>query len=155
MWALLVHTTCLLQIDPPERKVETSKQELMDFHRKMWTMRRVELAADQLYKQARSEITDAHPHCSLPQAGTIAISELETLALLGCSLLTERQRTKTPQESLSDDWLLAVQKLARGFLHLADGQEAIPCGMEAALTFQDSMIQSYRCVYEAPGVFPA
>ena len=60
VWALLVHTTYLLQIDPPERKVETSKQELMDFHRKMWTMRRVELAADQLYKQARSEITDAH-----------------------------------------------------------------------------------------------
>ena len=39
------------QIEPPERKVETSKQELLDFHRKMWMMRRVELAADQLYKQ--------------------------------------------------------------------------------------------------------
>ena len=107
----------------PSTEVETSKSELLGMFKTMYTMRRMELAADLLYKQ----------------------------------------------------------KLARGFLHLADGQEAVPtgaaydlpfchrtcksisipttltpcggmqqlhlvvsAGMEAALTFQDSIIQSYR-----------
>ncbi|CAK0786806.1 hypothetical protein CVIRNUC_010020 [Coccomyxa viridis] len=70
----------------PETEVETSKSELLQMFRSMYTMRRMELAADLLYKQ----------------------------------------------------------KLARGFLHLADGQEAVPVGMEASLDFDDSIIQSYR-----------
>lgn len=54
-------------VDGPSDEVETSAKELFDFYKLMFRMRRMELAADMLYKQ----------------------------------------------------------KLARGFLHLADGQEAI------------------------------
>lgn len=56
------------RMDAPSPEVETSGKELMDMFQTMYRMRRMELAADLLYKQ----------------------------------------------------------KLARGFLHLADGQEAVP-----------------------------
>lgn len=55
-------------MDTPSTDVETSGKELLDMFQTMFRMRRMELAADLLYKQ----------------------------------------------------------KLARGFLHLADGQEAVP-----------------------------
>lgn len=74
------------KVEPPGNVVETNKDELFEMYKTMFLMRRMELTADQLYKQ----------------------------------------------------------KLARGFLHLADGQEGVPVGMEAALDFDDSVIQSYR-----------
>eukprot|EP00208_Stichococcus_sp_RCC1054_P007393 CAMPEP_0206149976 /NCGR_PEP_ID=MMETSP1473-20131121/38059_1 /ASSEMBLY_ACC=CAM_ASM_001109 /TAXON_ID=1461547 /ORGANISM="Stichococcus sp, Strain RCC1054" /LENGTH=497 /DNA_ID=CAMNT_0053547463 /DNA_START=1600 /DNA_END=3094 /DNA_ORIENTATION=- len=76
------------------------------------------------------------PHRLEPPSQEVETSGSELWEML-------KTMTRMRRMELSAD-MLYKSKLARGFLHLADGQEAIPCGMEAALTFQDSMIQSYR-----------
>ena len=70
----------------PAMYTYTSKAELMDYFTQMYRMRRMEIAADTLYKG----------------------------------------------------------KFVKGFCHLYDGQEAICVGMEAACTFNDSLVTSYR-----------
>ena len=79
---------------------------------------------------------DPHPHQSNAAFRQVETSKSELLGMF--KLMYTMRRTELAAD------MMYKQKLARGFLHLADGQEAIPTGMEAALTYKDSIIQSYR-----------
>jgi len=81
-----VHSELHRLDEPPAMYTYTSKEELMSYFHQMYRMRRMEIAADTLYKG----------------------------------------------------------KFVKGFCHLYDGQEAICVGMEAACTFNDSLVTSYR-----------
>jgi len=79
-------TTHLIATDAVPTEAVTSKKELLHYFRTMHTMRRMEIAADVLYKG----------------------------------------------------------KMIKGFCHLYDGQEAVGMGIEAAATWRDSVVTSYR-----------
>ncbi|RKP13372.1 Dehydrogenase, E1 component, partial [Piptocephalis cylindrospora] len=73
--------------EAPSLQVEVSGEKLINLYRQMTLIRRLEMAADALYKA----------------------------------------------------------KMIRGFCHLCTGQEAVPVGMEDAITSDDALITAYRC----------
>jgi len=78
-----------------------------------------------LYKLDESE---------MPKSATTTKDELMTYL----RNMIEMRRTELEADKLYKG------KVIRGFCHLYDGQEALPEGMEAALTYDDAIITAYR-----------
>ena len=108
----------------PDTSVTTSKTELLQFFRDMYTMRRMELQADNLYKQ---KLARGFLH--------LADGPLHWLSITAWAVSRQVFRLDPTPE-------------------VAAGQEAVPVGIEAAVTYKDSLIQSYRdhCTAVARGV---
>lgn len=79
---------------------------------------------------------EGHRLDTLPSS-TVTVSRNEMFKYLEDMLTVRRM------EMAADS--LYKSKMIRGFCHLSIGQEAIPVGLEAALTKEDAVITAYRC----------
>ena len=110
------------RIDAPSTSVKTNKDQLLKFFTAMYRMRRMEIAADMMYKAKY-----IRGFCHL-------------CALLAGPRLLARHLPGTRQgASALAAWKEHVPRACR-----YDGQEAVLVGMEEALNYKDSIITSYR-----------
>ncbi|KAJ1662032.1 alpha subunit of pyruvate dehydrogenase [Coemansia sp. RSA 1813] len=70
-------------------------------------------------------------------ASSVTLSKADAIALYQ-SMQTVRRLEMAADSSYK-------HKLIRGFCHLCTGQEAVPVGVEGALTKEDAIITAYRC----------
>lgn len=94
-----------------------------------------------LTKEAKFIFNDEFKTHRIPSSHSIHSSTLATAEEL--LFYYEQMQTIRRMELTAD--ALYKSKLIRGFCHLQVGQEAVPVGIEAALTPDDALITAYRC----------